>query len=108
MVYEVVPEGHGYCLHHLGSDDICLGITGEMVCHYWDIFLLSLPWLQAKVINVHWFQGMGTHDILHGNPLLLCLEGDTLAALLDVFFYLYSHLRSKEMVMHQVNHLLEN
>ena len=32
---------------------ICLGIVGEMVHHYQDIFFLTLPWLQAQVVNVH-------------------------------------------------------
>ena len=50
---------------------------------------------------------MGSHNILYGSPLLICLEGDVLVALLNMFFCLYSYLKPKEMVMHQVKHPLE-
>ena len=53
---------------------------------------------------MHWLHGMGGHDIFHGGPLSLCLEGDALAAPLDMCLCLYSHLRPKEIVMHQVEH----
>ena len=107
MDYEVVPEGLGHHLGHLGLGDICLGITGEMVHHYQDIFFLTLPWLQAQVIDLCQFQGMGSHDIFHGIPLLLCLKGDAPVALLNVLSDLYSHSKPKEMVMYEVEHSLE-
>ena len=50
---EIVTEDLGHCLGHLGSSDVCLGILGEVVCYYQDVLFLSLPWLQAQVINVH-------------------------------------------------------
>ena len=50
---------------------------------------------------------MGSHDIPYGSHLLLFFEGDTLVALLNMLFCLYSHLRPKEMVAHQVKHMLE-
>ena len=53
MEYEVVPEGLGHCLGHLGLGNIYLGIAGEMVHHYQDILILPLPSLQAQVYDVH-------------------------------------------------------
>ena len=50
---EIVPEDLGYCLSCLRLSNVCLGVLDEVVHYYQDILFLSLPWLQAQVINVY-------------------------------------------------------
>ena len=102
MEYEVVPEGLGHCLGHLGLGNIHLGIVGEVVHIYQDILLLTLPWHQAQVVDVHQLQGSRLYSLL-----LLHLEDDALVAPLNVFLCLGSHLKPNEMVMHQIKHAFE-
>ena len=99
---EIVPEDLGHHLGHLGLSDICLGISGEVIHYYQDVLFLSLALGTGNQYALA--PGDGSHDTFHGGPLLLHLEGDALAMILDVFLCLYGHLRPEEMVTHQVKH----